>query len=354
MIRKVLFSLLVMGTTVIAPSAMAQKLDDVNRDFPKSEPLKKTKTFTLNNSQKVGWFVVKDNLFIFNNLAATNKCCVAIDLKSGKQVGEFIEKGDVNNAIESMTMYGTDSLMTMNKKMVSTYSIKDLMSGSIKPNIINRKDTMIGILYTKIDGNTIMGAGSGRVNPEQKRYYKVTGDKCTQFIDMNLDHFNVILANPDGLKCQAKAVDYYSLLVPNQKTGLVAMATRNGRILEVVNPKTMKVETSKIYNKATIYAEVHPSGKGMAKMYVVGSESFVALACDDNYIYVVMHEKGDEPKMVNYSLVVFDWKLNPVKKYDIMKGKEYLGFVFSADAKQLYQLEKRDSGYVLHQFEVKK
>lgn len=354
MIKKVLFSLLVMGTTVIAPSAMAQKLEDVNRDFPTSTPIKKVEAFTLNNLQRVGWYVVKDNLFIYMNMADTTNLCTAIDFKSGQKVAGFIKKEKTESAIESIMMYGKDSLMAMNKKIVNTYSIKDLMAGSVKPSTINRPDTIIGLVYAKIDDKTIMGAGSGRTNAEKKRYYKVTNDKCTQFLDINPNHFNVVLVDPNGKKYEPKAEDYYSLFAPNSKTGLVAMATRNGRILEVINPKTMKVERSKMYNPATIHVEMLPSGKGMGKLYTVGTESFGALACDENYIYVVMNEKGSEPKTVNYSLLIFDWNLKPIKKHDIMKGKEYASFTFSADMNHLFYLEKSGSEYVLNQFAIEK
>lgn len=353
MIRKVLLSLLVIGTSVVAT---AQKLENISSDFPKSTPIKRLEPITLKNIEKIGWYVIKDNLFITNTPTATNHC-VAIDMKSGKRMAEFIEIGKGENqmeSVESINLYGNDSLMAMTKKIVKTYAIKDLLKGSAKPNIINHPDSITSLIYTKIDGNTIMGAGASRNNIAKTRYYKATNDKCTTFMDINQDHFNVNMANPDGPKYQAKAQDYYSLMTPNKKTSLVAMATRNGRILEIINPKTMKIEKSKMYNKATINAEMHPSGKGVAKMYVIGFDSFNSINCDDKYIYVVMAEKGDEPKTANYSLLIFDWNLKPIKKYDIMKGRELISFRFSADMEYIYYIDKGSYEYVINRFAIEK
>lgn len=356
MIKKVLLSLLVIGTSVFVKPATAQKLDNVNSDFPKSTPIKRLEPIVLKNIEKIGWSVIKDNLFITNSPTATNHC-IAIDMKDGRRIAEFIEIGKGENqmeSVESINLYGSDSLMAMTRKIVKTYAIKDLMKGDAKANVINHPDSITSLIYTKIDGNTIMGAGASYYNRGKKRYYKATNDKCTTFMDINHDHFNVVMANPDGPKYQAKAQDYYSLMTPNKKTALVAMATRNGRILEIINTETMKIEKSKMYNQATINAEMHPSGKRVAKMYVIGINSFNSVCSDDKYIYVVMAEKGDEPKTANYSLLIFDWDLKPIKKYDIMKGRELISFRFSANMEYLYCMDKSGSDYVVNRFAIEK
>lgn len=317
---------------------LAIEFQDLERDFPKSEVLVPEVKGNYELYDFPRSMIIKDSLIFIQENTPTNfgRC---FHMESGKELATIINKGKANFEmlhVDKLKLWG-DSIAAISgnpPRALKIYSINDILN--VNHNTQREfilPDTTSGFSFEMIGGNSLVGVSEMVDKKYDEKYYISNGDSVTFFgkVSDKLIQSNLELDNRNrrgACFCQF-----------THHNGKVVAMTGSALQLEVINVKTCKIEEQRFYNRIDLYIEKNEAGvMTQARTRITGR----AVAANDKHIFVICLNVTDpEKEIYDTSLLVFDWKLNPVKKYVI--NEKLYPFYFTEGCDFLYALQTSEN-----------
>lgn len=317
---------------------LAIEFQDLERDFPKSEVLAPEVKGNYELYDFPRSMIIKDSLIFIQENTPTNfgRC---FHIESGKELTTIINKGKANFEmlhVDKLKLWG-DSIAAISgnhPRALKIYSINDILN--VNHNTQREfilPDTTAGFSFDMIGDNSIVGISSIIDKKYDEKYYISNGDSVTFFgkVSDKLIQSNLELSNSDK---RGACFSQFTL-----HNGKVVAMTGSALQLEVIDVKTCKIEKQRFYNRIELYIE-----KSEASVMMQGRTKLTgrAVAANDKHIFVIcLNVIDSEKEIYDTSLLVFDWELNPVKKYVI--NEKLYPFYFSEGCDFLYALQESEN-----------
>lgn len=214
--------------------------------------------------------------------------------------------------------------------ILKTFSINDILTkpmGERNFSTIARPDTILSNCILKIDDSKIIGSINYPMGGKCNNYFISDGEEVSIFGDFQKELFE-LTDKVDDLTLR-KSFDPWFASYGDK----VVAANKNGIFLQVIDINKKVIEKQRYYNKIKHRDEYKPD------------DSYIYVRCDDKFIYCALTKLDKEKtkksgkRISDKSILVFDWDLNPIKKYhlatfDLTSNLYYL----SEDGKSFYYM----------------
>lgn len=327
-------------------------IHDTDIDFPTADTIEFTprQSFEILDNIRPLWCVKDSVLFveIYNN---PDRLGICYSINSGKEISTIINIGRAANEANTSCSfkYGEDSIHFCDNiyHNIKTFAINDIISKPMweRPFSINMiPDSLISSHFTKIDTITIFGTNSNLNQLSYYRnylYYTYDGKDLSFFGEVRREAFETQKDYEESVK--EKCLFQTTKIATNKNR--VIIANIFGIALHVVDPHKKKIIKERYYNTY----KYNPSN---ARTFTTSKYQSCFVLCSDEYVYCVSQVKDEKKsaemdrKIFENHIFVFDWDLNPIRKYFFV-GNDKINL--SHDGKSLYRLvrnnendEKRD------------
>lgn len=337
----ILASLLLLLSCTNSPKEL---MSNLLTDFPKSEELTKVSESQISELYAPNEFILKDSLlFVFEQ--GDNFFIRCININTKKELAR-INKGNANNEmtnVGTMALYGNDSLTAIDfGNTVKTFSIKDMISGQpFTASVIMPTKNVPSFSFVRTNDDEYFCSGQ---NDSLNNYFIIKGDKLEAFGKEN-----------NELSILDKSIDISPMLLwarelkSNKEQEKAISATRLGLLFEVIDLKKKCVDAHKYYEK--INFKMGSQGIEVAPITMRN------IFCSKDNIFIILAEQtsptGESYRTAkfNYSMLTFDWELNPLKKYNLNTPSQSRFYV-SSDGENLMVLstEDEEKGYLLTKY----
>lgn len=317
-------------------------IHDVDIDFPSADTIKFTLRQSFEILDNVSSWHVKDSLLFVQTYNNPDRLGICYNINSGKEISTIINLGRAANEATTSCQfeYGDDSIYCCDTKYdnIKTFAINDIISKPMgeRPFSINKiPDSLIALFFTKIDSIIIFGTNNnGDPASCYRNYLYLTydGKDLSFFGEVRKEIFETQKDYETSI-VEKKVFQTTSVAINKNR---VVVAEAYGIALHAIDPYKKKIIKERYYNKYNVSENgITASGKYQSS----------DVYCSDEYIYFisrVQNEKKSAETGLNifeYHILVFDWDLNPVKKYfSCMNNRPNL----SHDGKSLYLLVEND------------
>lgn len=314
-------------------------IHDLNVDFPTADTISMEMIQKFDITPVVYSFAVKDStMFVLEKSKENFGHCYS--LSTGKELSTLLGRGkaayEMTSIPPSEIFFCGDSIQFANEdlRLIKTIAINDILSkplGDRKFTTISLPDTIPAYSFSKIGNEMIIGNLFSPVGEDDCRYFIYDGGKVFYFGNFNKD-----MLSP---KTNFKEIDYRMAEAQFASHGNKVVTTTEGKgvILQVIDVDKKIIEKERYY--------INKKGEPSPNYGVT------EIRCDAKYIYCVISimnkEKTKEAgeRINNRYILVFDWDLNPIKKYyQSVLPMGSCRYSYSEDCKYAYYLTNPDGG----------
>ncbi len=351
-------------------------LSEIYKDFPESVELdfKTLDTINIESSDYHG-LSIEDSI-LWHTISNHNIIGHCYNINTGKRISTIGTIGKAAYEFQEFPflIFGKDSIQFYTShKGLKIFSKKDILENKAmterKFSIINIPDSTNLSHILKLEDGNIIG-----------RFYSNIYETSRKLLDCNLNKGDVIIFNNKEAKSY-NTIDYSSyengLEEGNKEKGLVGMkdqikfAFSNGSLCV----KGSELAVFNAYEQFILYSFDIKKGKVIAeKRYTqinpqkpinaVGTTSdlgliLVSMASNDEHILYIARgyfsKEDKENKKIKTAILVFDWNLNPIKRYDLLKiDFKNTRLLLSKDGKSVYtgEFTEAGDGLLLHKADL--
>jgi len=296
-------------------------------------------------------FEIKDSL-LFTVESKDNTYAKCINLKTGKQIAKFLSKGRGPGEFihcSSISLYGNDSIQFYGvaPPRIITYSIKDILNNKYDKyteiNIPNKIEPSRDAF--KLNANQIFMAGSAKDGKHNTEYCSYLLEKDSLYF---WGEFNENFFKDSNLYPHEKSYLYQPSISFFGDKAVAFMSNFKG--IEILNLKK-QVVLKRLYYESPKWI-FKTLGEGKNSLRFVKSDKdmwgYLDSACNKDFIFCVYgFTKG-------YEILVYDWNLNPQKRYVIKTKKKHIVCKISNDCKYFYFAEEEVQGIKLLRYKISK
>lgn len=361
-----IFLLLLIGCSPKNEKADTQPYSDMDVDFPVEKTIKVEPTLrqTFNIEDDISLIMVKEPLILIfdNNKDILGYC---YDINSGEKLKPIASFGEANHEIipgwgarsnPPMQICGDSLEFTDNVSgTIKTFALNDIATkylGDRPFSTFKMNDTLKTITYQKINTSTVVGAHN--IFPPQD-----TDSSRFFILDQNqLSYFGVLSDKLFNSNREVDITKKREQLRPifayhNDK---VVTANNYGVFLNTIDVKNKTVVKERIYTPMKI--TIDERGVVQIGGYPSGYKT-ISIYCDEQHIYYHAWKSNDDKEKQNFGVpaeiyvLVYDWDLNPIKRYYVgsyIYG-EYQSYL-SVDKKILYQLKSDGDKKELYEYKL--
>lgn len=344
--KKLLFAVLLLSGCGLFEKNVT--IHDLNIDFPVTD------TITVDSLKQTFYppynlgynFIVRDSVIYIHEQNKENfgHC---YSLNSGNIISKLPNSGKAYNEMTSvgdMFSYQEDSIQFIDYMggVIKTFSTKDILSkptGELKCSITKLNAEVASPRFIKHNGQ-ILGVGF----MSDQSYFLCNGDAISYFgkPEINLVEYKDIEKSQKAKK--------YSMILSSAMIACcndkAIVASEMGVTLNVLDVNTKNIVYKRYYGKY----ECEPNGLSSISDFNIRS-----VKCDDKNIYCVIEAKNSSScrrtgKSFDSYVLVYDWQLNPVKRYYLEGGK--YSYSLSEDCKTLYRFVTSDEKQELYEYKL--
>lgn len=343
-------------------------ISDIATDFPTTEKLE-FKPFNKYNILENGNYMIDGSILWQFTGNDPNNVGYCYDLNTGEKLSTIASIGNAGNEFigvsfsnsvmtrDSIHLYAASSyginVMTSNggSWTIKTFAKKDITEnlplGERKFSVITSPDSIFATKMVKLPNGSglvnIIGIRSGDTPPEtsiNNNTIAIFNNKDVKgYQTINYDSFGITDFEPNS------AIKFtYSLgKIEVKDNNIAAFSMNSNFILQTVNLNNGKVLNEKRYVKIQM-KEKSSTPKNEMRIYID------AMRSNDKYIYCVVSgyftEEDKELKQQQRELFVFDWDLNPIKRFELPNEREDK-LIISYDCSTIYIGKQTEEGLVL-------
>lgn len=341
---------------------------DISTDFPISSKLD-FKRFNKYNLQaaSIKDCIIEDSTLWITTMLDPNNFGYCFNLNTGKELSVIANRGKAAN--EFLVMYkavisGDSIQLYSGINEIKTFAKKDIIEN--KPmyernySYIAPPDTLFTSNQIKLaDGSVLATVATDKIsysdftvggghNPDaefnEESVAVFNNDKVNLYETIKYDSFNSEGDASEKEKNMALKYSYSASHIGLNDNDMAIFALRSKLILYTFNLNNKKVVKEKRYGKITV-----------GKSWIKDDMDLIthSIKCSDKYIVCIvsgyLNEKDKESKILKDAILVFDWALNPIKRFDLeeKEGIKRNNYFISEDCNAVYFYEEQEDGITL-------
>lgn len=339
--KNYLLFLLLLASCATAPKSVDTfTLEDIDKDFPKTDTIALTHRGTFNILPMIYSFMIQDSvMFSFEENPENFGYCYSINC--GEKLSVILNKGKAKNEMSNLFHANIrifkDSIQftDTNLSNMTTFSVKDIITkpiGDREFSIVDGSKFMSPSYFMKVDNNIIFGNTDVGCDHPNANYFIYDGDSVTYLKEIKKEIFEME-ENSEYILNRVRMS--FTPRYASHKNR-VATVDNAGIMLKVIDVDKKTVETERNYNKFN-YDYLAKTSNGLnTKMISCNSEKIYCLS-----VKSIKQENGEDRSKKRYECFIFtfDWKLNPLKKH-------YIG-TFSSQNSRYYLSENGKKVYLM-------
>lgn len=328
-------------------------IHDIDVDFPTADtitiPSSPIQTFYINSL--IGSIHIKDSVIYIRDINPINLgSCYS--LNSGNKLSTMINRGNAANEMQfaNFEIIG-DSVIFINERdrIIKTFSINDILTkpmGNRGFSQIRIPDSIQAPQLIKERGDKIFGVYTGTKNNLDKMYFTIDGNGVSFFGEIREELFE---PRDENILTVVKMSPIFHFMRMCNYGDKNIVANCEGISIQIVDSNKKTIDYERHYNKYEVKEpNVHPKSN-------YGTYS---VHCNNEYVFCKVSKrnkvksKAEGVRIDDNYILVFDWKLNPVKKYYFSLTEDLYRMKISDDCKTFYLLKLEDEKQELFQCQL--
>lgn len=310
---------------LLSSCASTQKNDiiihDLDVDFPTAETVSMEYKQTFNMIYYSEEIAVKDTAIFalgYNN----DNMGYCYNINNGNLITPIINRGKAANEIIAEDyslniMLHKDTIQFIDNGLheIKSITMDDVVTKHVGERVVSKINTPkanLSFNFKKVDNNIVIGQN---FDPKEgQKYFIFDGNELSLFGEYNEKIYKSngnkkLSSNILSMVCQPKFANHGSKIISADKHGVT---------LELIDANTKNVIKDRFYTIIPI-EEMDEKGGSPPLMDLNTKRVY----CTDNEIYCIvtlldkLKTKEEKKKFVDIFILVFDWDLNPIKKYYI-------------------------------------
>lgn len=366
---RTLFLLLLIGVSFFSCNRTVKNpvipISNINTDFPITEKMD-FKFFNKYDILKVGTCMIDDSTlwFIRDGESDFGSCH---NLNTGERLSVIVSKGRAANeltGLEEFKIIGDSVLLHTGRNTIKTFSKKDIIDnipmGDRRFSIATAPDSIWINRMTRLPNGSVLATilpalsklEKTKMNESNQKTVVIFNNKEANFYEtINYESFDIEKAKDmelpanDLIKC---AYAYGSVEIKDNATAVFSVC--NQFIIY-----TFDIESGNVVNEKR-YTKMQRDGREGALTATNDRKLRVDVmkTCDKYVLCDVQgyfSEDDKDSKLYKEAIFVFDWELNPIKKFDLPNRKNGY-YTISNDCKSVYFCEFNEDGLMLHKADL--
>ena len=340
-------------------------ISNIDEDFPVTEKLE-FKPFKKYDIFERGGCVIDDSvLWHFERGKQDFGSCY--DLNTGEKLAVIASRGNAANELaelEWFNMVGDSVLLYANRNTIKTFAIKDIVSnmpaGEREFSVTTSPDSILASRMTKLPNGSALATirpvlfyDIGKRNEINKKSVVVfDNNKANAYETITYDSFDIEKAKGEQLAANDLIKYAYaqgSIAVKNNDTAVFSV---NHQFIMY----TFDINNGNVVNEKR-YTKIQRKDGKEASFTTINDRnlSIGAMKVTDKYILCgvdgYLSEKDKESGLRKKAIFVFDWNLNPIKKFELPNRKKGY-YTISNDCSSLYFCEYNEEGLTLYKADL--
>lgn len=327
-------------------------ISNFDKDFPVSEKLD-FKPFNKYDILKSGYYMIDDSILWYFPHYDENIIGCCYDLNSGEELSTIAMRGNAAHELVDLNFYASkmigDSIQLYSRSdIIKTFAKKDIIDG--KPmnerafSVITPPDSInIGRMVKLPNGSvigTIRGTQGQNPPPEifninNKSIFIFNNNEVTGYETINHDSFD--------LKMSSKELEDNTSNYMIKQTYAESVIELKGNDMAVFSPVYQFILYTFDINSGTVVKEKrYTDMKSSGVSHMTANEMEMRMGymkSNDKYIfcpaYGYFSKEDKELKLKKRALFVFDWDLNPIKRFELPNA-DGIFFIISNDCSSIY------------------
>lgn len=368
--NKALFLLLLVAISFFccksAIEIPAIPISNIDIDFPITETLE-FKPFNKYDIFTEGFRVIDDSiLWSFEEGKYDFGSCYNLD--TGEKLATIVSRGRAANELtrlEYFDIIGDSVLLYAGQNTIKTFAKKDIIDnipmGERKFSVITAPDSILVYRMAKLPNGSVLATiepaldefNKGKINEfNQKSVALFTNKEANSYETINYESFDIEeaesaeLSTNDLIKCA-----YSNGAIGVKNSDMAVFSVWGQFILYTFDIKNGNVVNEKRYTKM----QRTTGGKGTFKTTNDRHLSIEYMQTNDKYImcavYGYLSEEDRKNKLTKAAIFVFDWELNPIKRFDFSVPQN-IYYTISKDCSSVYSCELNEEGLLLYKADL--
>lgn len=369
--KKTRFLLLLIGISFFSCNNAVKKsitpISNIGSDFPITEKLE-FKPFNKYNIFERGFYVIDDStLWHFKNGKRDFGSCY--DLNTGKKLSVIASRGNAANELvelEWFNMVGDSILFYIGQNTIKTSAKKDIIDNipmeDRKFSVVTAPDSIFVSQMTKLPNGSVLATIRPAINKFEKEKINETNKKSIAIFNNNeVKSYETIKYDSfDIEEATSKQIDANDLIKWTYAQGFIAIKNNNMAVFSALNQfilYTLDLNSGNMVNEKR-YTKIQRDGDEIS--FTTTNDMLLnirAMKVNDKYILCQVsgyfNEEDKNSGLQKEAIFVFDWDLNPVKKFELPDPEDKKGYyTISNDCNSVYFCESNDEGLTLHKADL--
>lgn len=365
------FLLLLIGISLLSCNNTMKKsitpISSFSTDFPITERLK-FDFFNKYNILERGFCVIDDSiLWHFKNGRHDFGSCY--DLNTRKKLSVIAYRGTSTNELSNLDWFniiGDSLLFYVGQNTIKTCSKKDIINNVPIENrtfsVITAPDSILVSQMTKLPNGSALVTIRPAINKFEKEKRNEINKKTIAIFNNNkIKSYETIKYDSfDVEEATKNQIDANDLIKWTYAQGIIAIKDNNTAVFSAFNQfilYTFDLNIGNVSNEKR-YTKILRDGEEMS--FTSTNDMLLnirSIKVNDKYIlcqvYGYFSEEDKEVKLQKEAIFVFDWNLNPIKKFDLPETERKDGYyTISNDCNSAYFCESNDGGITLHKADL--
>lgn len=327
-----------------------KQLADLKKDFPKAETL--DYKIYLKKRMPIDFCPIftKDMFLILDPFFGKTNYCYNSDTK--KQISTLTLPGTM---LENIEITKDSIVFYMPQRVVRTFSKNDFIQDiPVEERLYSEltiPDSIIVSQMTKLPDGSILATIRPPLLPAEKRkeyginkksVIRYNGRELKSYKTINYDSFHLTEAKPDEIESKELIQWAYAQGFVKAKDNNIAVFSVNDQFILY----TLDLNTGKILNEKR-YTDIARDGSSMSLTTTNDLHLKICqLETTDQYIFCLtdgyFSREDREKNLHQIALCVFDWELNPIKRYEFATKQPFQHYQLSKDCDAIYFMKYPD------------
>lgn len=348
----------------------AISVSNIDTDFPITEELE-LKPFNKYDIFYEGVCAIDDSILWYIKIDGTDDFGACYNLRTGEKLSTIASKGRAAHeltALEGFDMVG-DSIQfyTYGNRIIKSFAKKDIINnvpmGERGFSLITTPDSILISRMIKLSNGSVLATirpsifeyEQTKMNEFNQKTIAIFNDKeANSYLTINYENFDIEKAGDKELSSNDLVKMAYSDgLVGIRNNDVAVFSVSNQFILYTFDINDGNVVNERIYTKMqrikrdksfTPFSTKNDKHMKIHSMKV----------SDEHILCMVSGYLSEEDKklgLLKEAIFVFDWGLNPIKKFDLL-NRENGYYCISNDCNSVYCCEKNEDGLTLYKADL--
>lgn len=369
---KIIFLLLLIGVSFFSCNSIVQNpsvpMSNIESDFPITEKLK-FDPFNKYDIFKEGFCVIDDSvLWSFEMGESDFGACY--NLRTGEKLSIIASKGRAANELielRDFKMIGDSVLLYPDQSTIKSFAKKDIIDnipmGERKFSVTTAPDSILVSQMTKLPNGSVLAT----LRPSLFEFEKETRNEINKksiviFNDEEANSYESInYESFDIEKARDKELSSHDLIKCAYSDGFIEIKNNDMAVFSVNHQfilYTFDINSGNVVNEKKYTNIQRTKGNKSFISFTTTNDRQMRIrlmkVSDENILCMVGGYLSEEDKklgLLKEAIFVFDWDLNPIKKFDL-PNREKGYYSISNDCKSVYFCEYNDDGLALYKADL--